>query len=211
MTSRHIRRMRELRADFAERRRPIRRRLEEFRSVPRTELVYELLYCLCTPQSSAANAARAVERIRAEGCAADPVRVAAVLRNRSHYIRFHNTKAERIARAWNGFPAISALLHQGLPAEELRRRLVQHVPGLGWKEASHFLRNIGLRELAILDRHILRNLRAYGVIRAIPKTLTPKRYRAIERAFRRFAVRAGISMDELDLLFWSRETGEILK
>ena len=79
--------------------------------------------------------------------------------------------------------------------------------GLGWKEASHFLRNIGYRDLAILDRHILRNLRRHRIIRTLPKTLTPSRYRAIEGKFRAFAGAIGIPMDELDLLFWSRETG----
>ncbi len=86
-----------------------------------------------------------------------------------------------------------------------------NVKGLGWKEASHFLRNIGRRNLAILDRHILRNLKRHQVIRSLPKTLTAKRYKAIEQQFARFAEAIGISMDELDLLFWSRETGEILK
>jgi N-glycosylase/DNA lyase len=88
---------------------------------------------------------------------------------------------------------------------------VKNVKGLGWKEASHFLRNIGHRNLAILDRHILRNLKRHGVIKSLPKTLTPKRYLVIEQKFMEFSSTIGITMDELDLLFWSRETGEILK
>ena len=89
--------------------------------------------------------------------------------------------------------------------------LIHNVRGLGWKEASHFLRNIGYRNLAILDRHILKNLKHHNVFRTTPKTLTPKKYRAIEKGFASFANAVGISMDELDLLFWSNETGEILK
>ncbi|HXX65011.1 MAG TPA: DNA lyase, partial [Bacteroidota bacterium] len=89
--------------------------------------------------------------------------------------------------------------------------LVANVDGLGWKEASHFLRNIGHRDLAILDRHILRNLRRYGVIGSLPKSLTAARYLKIERKFLQFARAIGLSIDELDLLFWSRETGAILK
>jgi N-glycosylase/DNA lyase len=211
MTPLHRRRRKDLLSDYAERRELIRKRLEEFRSVPRSEVVYELLYCLLTPQSSALNAGRAIEKIRAAGCAADPKRTAAILRKREHYVRFHNTKALRVARAWAEFPALDALLQRQLPGEEVREWLIAHVPGLGWKESSHFLRNIGFRNLAILDRHILRNLQAHGVIRRAPASLTPKRYRAIERAFRRFADRLRIPMDEIDLLFWSRETGVILK
>ena len=89
--------------------------------------------------------------------------------------------------------------------------LVETVNGLGWKEASHFLRNIGYRNLGILDRHILKNLRYHGVLFRIPETLTLKRYRLIEKKFQRFAEEIGISLNELDLLFWSRETGSILK
>jgi thermostable 8-oxoguanine DNA glycosylase len=49
------------------------------------------------------------------------------------------------------------------------------------------------------------------VIRAIPASLPERRYLAIEGAFFTFAAATGVSMDELDLVFWSRETGEILK
>ncbi len=86
-----------------------------------------------------------------------------------------------------------------------------HVDGLSLKEASHFLRNIGARDLAIIDRHILTHLVACGVLRRKPRTLTARRYFAIERRFQRFSRDVGIPMDELDLLFWSKETGVILK
>ena len=73
------------------------------------------------------------------------------------------------------------------------------------------MRNIGHRNLAILDRHILKNLVRHKVIKELPPTLTPKRYLAIEQQFQQFASKIGISMDALDLLFWSEETGEIFK
>ena len=76
---------------------------------------------------------------------------------------------------------------------------------------SHFLRNTGHENLAILDRHILKNLIKLNVIKEIPKTLTPKAYLDIEERFKRFSDKAGIGMDELDLLFWSMETGEVFK
>src|SRR5438445_231557 len=80
------------------------------------------------------------------------------------------------------------------------------------KEAIHFLRNIRLGEgFAILDRHILRNLNRLGVIPEIPATITKKRYLEIEEKLRRFAAEIGIPIADLDLLFWSRETGWIFK
>jgi thermostable 8-oxoguanine DNA glycosylase len=45
----------------------------------------------------------------------------------------------------------------------------------------------------------------------MPKSLTKKRYLAIEKKWKKFADELGISIDELDLLFWSMETGEIKK
>ena len=85
------------------------------------------------------------------------------------------------------------------------------VKGLGYKEASHFLRNIGFRGYAILDMHIVNSLRELGVINASVKPTSRKGYLAIERKMARFAEEIGIDMDHLDLLLWSRKTGEILK
>ena len=201
----------ELRREHAERAERIRRRLDEFAAVPAEEYYYELAYCLLTPQSSAVHAGTAVERLKRAERDGTPVDLAALLRHGGGYIRFHNTKARRLQEARLAFPAIAERLADRGDPEEVRRWLVRNVKGLGLKEASHFLRNIGCRELAILDRHILRNLKRHNVLRAIPRTLTPRRYLAVERSFRRFATAAGIPMDELDLLFWSRETGEILK
>ena len=85
------------------------------------------------------------------------------------------------------------------------------VKGLGYKESSHFLRNIGFRGYAILDKHIVNSLREFGVISSKLKPTSRNGYLAIERKMTRFADEIGIDMDHLDLLLWSRKTGEILK
>jgi len=200
-----------LQSEFAAKRQEIRARLAEFSAVPPEEYFYELVYCLLTPQSSAVNAAKVLLRLREADARKEDLSLPKLLGDKVHYIRFHNTKAGRIRKARAMIPEVTAAVRQIPDSVELRSWLVAHVDGLGLKEASHFLRNIGRVNLAILDRHILRNLKRYGVIRSLPKTLTPKRYFAIERKFAQFAERSGISMDELDLLFWSRETGQILK
>jgi N-glycosylase/DNA lyase len=202
-----------LRQEHTQRSRAIRSRLAEFALVPRDEWFFELAYCLLTPQSSARSAALAMEALRAAGYPEAPVDPTPALRGNGYYIRFHLTKSRHLlaaaARRDEIIEAVAAA--RGSDGRELRFWLVREVRGLGWKEASHFLRNIGFRDLAILDRHILRNLRRHGVIRAIPPSLPEKRYIAIERAFLAFAAATGVSMDELDLVFWSRETGQILK
>lgn len=201
----------DLRREFRRKRKAIRARLAEFRNVPREEYFFELAYCLLTPQSSALNAGAAVDALRRAQCFDRPAETAKILRRGRQYIRFHNTKAAHLAEASGHFPEVAARLAAGGTAPELREWLVQNVRGLGWKEASHFLRNIGYRDLAILDRHILKNLKAHGVLSSIPGTLTAQRYRSIENRFSQFAAEVGITLDELDLLFWSRETGTILK
>jgi len=203
--------VRELRQEFAERKAAIRRRMAEFAEVRPEEYFYELVYCLLTPQSSAMHAAIAVGKLRGAGRLGQSHRIAAVLSERDSYIRFHNTKARHVKQLEEDFPEIAAALGNGRTSRSLREWLVVNVTGLGWKEASHFLRNIGHRDLAILDRHILRNLKRHGVIRTLPRSLTPRRYLSIEEKFMHFSRTIGITMDDLDLLFWSRETGEILK
>ncbi len=201
----------ELHTAFAPRAAAIRQRLDDFKRVPATEYFYELVYCLLTPQSSAVNAGRAVDALRCAGFDWKEVDAAAILFRKEHYIRFHNTKGKRLAELKAQFPAISQHLSNDSAGPELRAWLVRNVKGLGWKEASHFLRNIGHRDLAILDRHILKHLKKHNVIRSLPKSLAEKHYLSIENKFKGFALHTGISMDELDLLFWSLETGEILK
>ncbi|MFN3910047.1 MAG: DNA lyase, partial [Candidatus Anstonellaceae archaeon] len=91
-------------------------------------------------------------------------------------------------------------------------KLVKEIDGLGLKEASHFLRNIGMmKNLAILDRHILKCLKYYGVIKEIPKTLTKKNYLEIEKRMIEFSKKIKIEPAKIDLLFWSEQTGYVFK
>lgn len=196
---------------FVLKRAEIRTRLSEFKQIPPSEYFYELAYCLLTPQSRAVAAEQAVRLLHENNFINVNIDPEPLLHQETFYIRFHKTKARHLLSLKADYPSIAEhVLNRG-SGREIRNWLVSNVKGLGWKEASHFLRNIGHENLAILDRHILRNLLRVGVLRALPKTLTAKRYLAIEKKFLTFAGRIDISMDELDLLFWSMETGEILK
>ena len=201
----------DLRTQYDERKKAIRSRLGEFERVPKNEYFYELVYCLLTPQSSAVNADKAVRLLKTYDFFNQPIDPEPLLHQKDFYIRFHKTKAKHLLHTREQFSSIANHLSNGSSSIELREWLVENVKGLGWKEASHFLRNIGHRDLAILDRHILRNLLRLGVLRRLPKTLTAKHYKIIEKKFHTFAQQIGIPIDELDLLFWSMETGEILK
>jgi N-glycosylase/DNA lyase len=202
----------ELRQHHRERRHEIQTRLLDFFRVPASEYFYELAYCLLTPQSSAVNATKVIEELKRAEFETRDVNPEPILRSKEHYIRFHQTKSRHLLRLKETFEAIAEKLSEAIAPEELRGWLVKHVLGLGYKESTHFLRNIGRNGvLAILDRHILRQLHRLKVINEIPKSLTPKLYLQIEKQFQRFSLRIGIPVNELDLLFWSLATGAILK
>ena len=210
-----------LRTLYRERRDEITARLQEFEAVweegDDEDLFAEMVFCLCAVQTSARVSDRAARRLRAAGLlrSGSRRRVRDVLRG--GYVRFHETKSEWIVDARKRFveggPTIRSELERlASDPPALRDWLETEVRGLGSKEASHFLRNIGLgANLAILDRHILRNLQELGVIDSLPPTLTRPRYRAIERDLRTFCERIGIPVAHMDLLLWAKETGFVFK
>lgn len=201
----------ELKSNYRNLKSDIRNRLKEFLNIPASEYFYELTYCLLTPQSSAVNADKVISLLKANKFKSKEINPEPILRRKDSYIRFHKNKSRYLTAVKKQYPLISKQITDNISGEELRLWLVKNVKGLGWKESSHFLRNIGHRNLAILDRHILRNLVRLGVLQELPKTLTAKNYLQIEENFRKFSKRIGIPMDELDLLFWCMETGQILK
>jgi N-glycosylase/DNA lyase len=208
----------ELLPDFRRLQPAIEQRLGEFARVPPEDYFYELCFCLCTPQSKAESADAVVKRLRAECFQEKGANPLPILADRAHYIRFHNTKALRLLQAREQWLDISQILAssplqsaQKKSAEEKRDWLAENVNGFGYKEAGHFLRNIGYRDLPILDRHILKHLVRCGVFEAVPAIGTKARYMAAGEAFRAFSLRVGIPMDELDMFFWALEAGVILK
>jgi N-glycosylase/DNA lyase len=204
---------------YRKKKREISLRLGEFRQrglhASDEELFSELAFCLLTPQSRAKFCWEAILDLKEQHMllkgSADQIK------RRLHCVRFHNKKASYLVAARNlflrdGTISIKALLEEHEDSYECREWLVKNVKGLGYKEASHFLRNIGRGEdLAILDRHILKNLHLLGVIAKIPETLSKTTYRRIETDMEKFALSAKIPFAHLDLLLWYKETGEIFK
>ncbi|MBM2815701.1 MAG: N-glycosylase/DNA lyase [Ignavibacteria bacterium] len=200
-----------LRIRYNELKGKIAQRLKDFQNCPKELYFYELCFCLCTPQSKA-KLAFLVEQILIEkNYLIKPFGLAPLLGNKEHYIRFHNQKAGYIRLARDNYGDIEKIILSKMNNYEKRNLLSETVKGMGMKEASHFLRNIGFRGLAILDRHILKHLMYCGVYDEIPKPTSKKVYLEIEQKFIEFSKSVGIPIDELDLLFWSYETGEILK
>ncbi|MEM2956521.1 MAG: N-glycosylase/DNA lyase [Candidatus Pacearchaeota archaeon] len=91
-----------------------------------------------------------------------------------------------------------------------REWLVKNIKGFGMKEASHFLRNIGHNDYAIIDFHIIDLLRKYKIIKKI-KSLSKKEYLRIEKILKEIAKKTKLNLAQLDLYLWFLETGKILK
>ena len=85
------------------------------------------------------------------------------------------------------------------------------IKGIGYKESSHFLRNTGHKGYAILDKHIINCLHEFGVIDSNVRPSKKSEYLETESKMQNFSKAVNIDIDELDLLLWSRQTGEILK
>lgn len=185
----------------------IRSRLEQFNKLSEKEKYKEFLFCLLTPQSNAQRCWQAVEELSK----LQSLKNEKVNKILSTKTRFHHTKTKRILQAKVTWEKIKPLLsHKN--SLELRNRIAREVNGYGLKEAAHFLRNIGLsnNSIAILDRHILKNLYSLGLLEE-PKIKSPKHYLEVEQIFLAHAQRLNIEPDILDLHWWSEENGEIFK
>ncbi|ABK14114.1 N-glycosylase/DNA lyase [Methanothrix thermoacetophila] len=177
-------------------------------------LFEELVFCLLTPQSRARSCWAAVEKLSSMGELRCPVpaRIQMELKG----VRFSRRKAEYICMARDLFMLDGMLsVRARIDPENLfqtREWLVGNVKGMGYKEASHFLRNIGLgRDLAILDRHILKSLVRYGVVPDYPRSLSRSRYLKIESEMSDFARSIDIPMAHLDMVLWYMGAGEVFK
>ena len=209
--------------DIAGVHREIRARIEEririFRQIwkhgSEEDIFIELVFCLLTPQTKARQGEKAVKLLLEKDLVFQGT--VAELSKHLNIVRFRNKKAEYLVRAReqftrNGNITLKKTLEQLESPRAMRGYLSREVKGFGLKEASHFLRNIGLgAELAILDRHILKNLALAGCIAGVPDSITPARYLAIEKSMTGLAAELDIPLEHLDFVLWYMETGDIYK
>ena len=199
--------------------REIRARLDEFAEVRRSQddhrVWEEMVYCFFTGGCSARMGLRSVESVRPLlGDGSQPELASALSgvhrypNARSHYI-VHSRDFLRRSLDFK----IKARLEEFDCSLERRDWLVREkgIKGLGYKEASHFLRNIGYRGYAILDKHVLNCLAELKIIEDPKPPTTRSKYLRVEEKLRKFADDARIDFDEMDLVLWSMKTGEILK
>jgi N-glycosylase/DNA lyase len=201
------------------RRSEIAARLAEFRRVwmekSDARLWEELVFCIFTAGASARMGLRSIEAIRHLLDSGTPEEMAAALQSRH---RYPNSRSGYIAVTREYLHADCRMrLYEKLESFHdpyARRDWLAREPrikGLGYKESSHFLRNVGFSGYGILDKHILRSLAELGVIETPQPPTTRTRYLETEERLKKFARDIRIDFDELDLVLWSMKTGEILK
>jgi len=172
----------------------------------------ELTYCLLTAYSSAERGQVCVDALCDCGALmhGSLEEVVETLRCQGH--RFADRRAEYIVEARRLATKLKQTIQGFSKTSDARKWLVENVKGLGWKESSHFLRNVGYFDVAILDRHIVSNMREHGLIQDDDrKGLTKRRYLEYERLLEYVAERVGMTLGEMDLYLWYRKTGKVLK
>jgi N-glycosylase/DNA lyase len=122
--------------------------------------------------------------------------------------RFYNKRAEYIIEARNKIDLLEEILKMNNEFE-IREKLVENFKGIGLKEASHFLRNLGYKNFAIIDRHVLKTLKEFGFIEKIQKSLNKKNYLEIENKLRELANKLKMSLAELDFYLFYISSGKM--
>lgn len=208
-----------IKATYAERRSEIGERLAEFETIWRSgtdrDLWEEMVFCFFTGGCSAKMGLRSIEAVRPLLIDGTQPQLAAALVG-SH--RYPNARSRYVAQSREFLREhcefrIREKLESFTCDLERRDWLAREkgVKGLGYKEASHFLRNVGFRGYAILDKHVLNCLAELKIIDDPKPPNTRSRYLSTEDKLKQFSEQAGVDFDEMDLVLWSMKTGEILK
>lgn len=186
-------------------------RVEEFkknRDKTSAEIFKELCFCMLTAHFNAEKTIKIQAEIDDGFLNLSETDLAKKLKTLGH--RYPNSRAKYIVEARKMIPEIERVLNSSMDEKALREWLVKNIKGLGYKEASHFLRNIGFMNVAIIDFHIINLLSRYGLIEKM-KIMTKRRYIMIEEKLAELSEIVGLSLGELDLYLWFIETGKILK
>lgn len=196
----------------------IKCRLKEFEKIGEgsdKRIFEELCFCIFTANASARMGIKCIDLIKPLLQTGTASKISK--RIKGHY-RFWKIRPkyivhtrEYLKKNYKGH--IKNLIFSFKNADELRDFFAanKNIKGIGYKEASHFLRNIGFKGYAILDKHILNCLCEYGIISELKPLNSKEKYIKIEEKMKEFADRININFDELDLLLWSSKTGEVLK
>lgn len=162
-------------------------------------IFYDLCFCICSPQTTFKSNHQVNDALYKRDFYNKDIPYDE-LRELVRPVRFLR-KADYLIRAKSGFSCI--VYNMGLvawPSTMKREWLVKNVKGLGWKTASHFLRNLGNEDMAIIDTHILKFLQA-------PQPTGKKQYLMLEKIFQQESKNRGLTPAEFDAFLWKTYSG----
>ncbi|HOJ87640.1 MAG TPA: N-glycosylase/DNA lyase [Pseudothermotoga sp.] len=172
------------------------------------DLFSELCFCVLTANWSAQGGIKAQQVIGKEGFLTleqDDLELS--LARLGH--RYPTARASYIIKNRDLFGNLRSVIK--MDPFVAREWLAKNALGIGFKEASHFLRNVGVEELAILDRHVLSLMNKHGIINELPKSITKSRYLLYEDRLRKVANDFGEPLGKFDLYLWYLVKGKVEK
>jgi len=185
----------------------IKQRMFEFEKTGKrgqNEIFRELCFCILTAGTSAELGIKTINHL---GDVIFDGSEEETLNRLKEVYRFYNVRARFIFLARENFKKINL----DDKSVDIRDKVVENIKGIGYKEASHFLRNIGFKGYGILDKHIINCLFELGVIKEAIPPKNKRDYLEIEEKMKKFSEKIRIDFDELDLVLWSFKTGKVLK
>lgn len=190
----------------------IEKRFKEFKWLGENgseqDLFSELCFCVLTANWSAQGGIKAQQLIGAQGFLdLSQKDLEASLVTVGH--RYPKARASYIIKNRDLLGKLKSIIK--MEPFIAREWLVKNALGIGFKEASHFLRNVGIEELAILDRHVLSIMSKYEIIDQVPKSLTKSRYLFYEKQLREIADQFGEPLGKFDLYLWYFVKGKVEK
>lgn len=109
--------------------------------------------------------------------------------------RYYRMKTTYLILARRDFSSILNIIKSDMSNQKKRDWLCSNVKGLGMKASSHFLRNLGAVDLAIVDTHIVKFLH-------VDMPSSRKQYLNIEERFLKAAETFGVKPVVLDAVVW---------
>ncbi len=170
-------------------------------------LFIELCFCILTANTSAEMGIKTQKYIMGGFIEYDRDKLRDELKKVKY--RFYNKRTDYIVNARFIINDLTGLL-SGNNKTYIREYLVNNIKGVGYKEASHFLRNIGVFDFAILDKHIMKILKEYNYIDEI-KLSSKNDYLKTEKIFNEIAKSYKLKPGIFDLYLWKIATDKILK
>ena len=187
----------------------INSRIQEFSQIKSStidKIFNELCFCIMTANCSAEQCIRVHEKINGGFNYLSQEQLTDKFKEFGD--RFPNIRSKYITEAIDFKEELENIISS--QETDIRDWLVKNIKGLGYKEASHFLRNIGYKNYAIIDFHIVDLLVKYNLIKK-PKTMTKRKYLEIEGILQNLGEKVALNLAELDLYLWYMETGKVLK